>query len=97
MTYKPDVADLRESPALEIIDALADLGADVQYVDERIPELMLRDGRTLGSLREPQTVCPDLVLLHTRHSDADLSWIGDGVTVLDATYRSSDIAGSVLV
>jgi UDP-N-acetyl-D-glucosamine dehydrogenase len=37
------------------------------------------------------------VLLHTRHADADLSWLAEVGVVLDATYRSSDVVGRVLV
>ncbi|GAA2069276.1 nucleotide sugar dehydrogenase [Microbacterium hatanonis] len=97
VTYKPDVADLRESPAIEIIEALADLGVDVQYLDSRVPSLRLASGTVLTSLDEPGEVVPDLVLIHTRHADADLSWLAEAGVVLDATYRSADIAGRVLV
>ena len=35
VAYKPDVADVRESPALEIIDGLVAAGASVSYNDPR--------------------------------------------------------------
>jgi UDP-N-acetyl-D-glucosamine dehydrogenase len=39
VAYKPDVSDVRESPAFDVIDGLLRLGADVSYVDPHVPEL----------------------------------------------------------
>lgn len=97
VTYKPGVADLRESPALEIIDALIDLGAEVQYVDTHAPHIHLESGRERDSLDDPAEFHPDVVLVHTRHDDGDLGWLDESALVLDGTYRSSDIAGRVLL
>ena len=40
VSYKEDVGDLRESPALKLIELLRAEGADVSYTDERadLPE-----------------------------------------------------------
>ncbi|MEV7828547.1 nucleotide sugar dehydrogenase [Microbacterium enclense] len=97
VTYKPDVADLRESPALEIIDLLADLGAEVQYVDTHAPHIHLVSGRERDSLADPGAFHPDVVLVHTRHHDSDLGWLDADTVVVDGTYRSADIAGRVLL
>ncbi|CAN3701774.1 UDP-N-acetyl-D-glucosamine 6-dehydrogenase [Microbacterium sp. MM2322] len=97
VAYKPDVADLRESPALEIMDGLLDLGAEVQYIDPHAPSVRLHSGRTRESLADPATFAPDLVLVHTRHRDTDLEWLAPDALVLDGTYRSDDIAGRVLL
>lgn len=91
VTYKPDVADLRESPALEILQSLADLGADVAYTDAHVPAIALDSGTLLTSRSDPSRFSPHLVLLHTRHTDVDLSWIGAEHVVLDSTYRSRDL------
>jgi UDP-N-acetyl-D-glucosamine dehydrogenase len=37
--YKPDVDDVRESPALDVIGLLQQKGADVQYHDPYIPHI----------------------------------------------------------
>jgi len=37
LAYKPDVDDVRESPALELIERLIDLGAEVDYHDPHCP------------------------------------------------------------
>ena len=68
VTYKADVADIRESPALEIINRLGELGARVDYHDPYIHEL--KNGPrvwqskvlTASALRSQ-----DLVLLITNH------------------------------
>jgi UDP-N-acetyl-D-glucosamine dehydrogenase len=39
VSYKPGVGDVRESPALEIVTLLQDLGANVTYHDPHVPQL----------------------------------------------------------
>jgi UDP-N-acetyl-D-glucosamine dehydrogenase len=39
VAYKPGVGDIRESPALKIIDRLQSLGAEIAYHDPFVPEL----------------------------------------------------------
>lgn len=87
VAYKPDVEDLRESPALEIIQSLIDEGAAVGYHDHLIPSLRLSDGSVLEHHADPTTFEVDLVLLHTAHSEADLGWITPEIPVLDSTFR----------
>ena len=43
MAYKPDVDDVRESPALDIIELLRQKGADVQYHDPHVPTIHVDD------------------------------------------------------
>jgi UDP-N-acetyl-D-glucosamine dehydrogenase len=91
VAYKPNVADLRESPALEILEGLREHGADIGYLDRYAPELVLPHGGRLESVADPAAFAPAVVVLHTRHADADLSWIPDDAIVLDATYRGTDL------
>jgi nucleotide sugar dehydrogenase len=87
VAYKPDVEDLRESPALEIIAELIADGAEVAYSDPWC--LTAPDGRggTLISNPAPQLWEADLVILHTRHSEMDIEWLAGATAVLDTTYR----------
>ncbi|MET8583064.1 nucleotide sugar dehydrogenase [Streptomyces collinus] len=94
--YKPGVADLRESPSLEIMAALREAGAEVAYTDPLIPSVPL-GGRPLLSEREPGERDWDLVLVHSVHPRQDLSWIGDDVPVLDTTYRLQDFKRRAVV
>lgn len=45
VTYKPDIADQRESPARPLAAALADKGAVVSYHDPHVAEWTVRDAR----------------------------------------------------
>ena len=87
VSYKADVADLRESPALEIIHGLERRGATVAYLDPLCPQARLLDGRTASTVADPLAFDPHLVVLHTRHHGLDLSWITEQHLVLDASYR----------
>ena len=87
VAYKPDVEDLRESPALEILGGLIDQGAKVGYHDALFVSVGLPDGTTLIGVDDPVAFNADVVLLHTAHSAADTSWLANQPLVIDATYR----------
>ncbi|QEO09437.1 nucleotide sugar dehydrogenase [Protaetiibacter larvae] len=87
VSYKADVADLRESPALEIIEGLERRGAVVGYLDPLCPQARLSDGRIVETVRDPSGFDPALVIVHTRHHELDLTWIDERHLVLDASYR----------
>jgi UDP-N-acetyl-D-glucosamine dehydrogenase len=44
VAYKRDVSDMRESPAIEVIDQLTRRGAVVKYHDPYVPELVIESG-----------------------------------------------------
>jgi UDP-N-acetyl-D-glucosamine dehydrogenase len=76
VTYKADVNDVRESPALEIIDLLAHRGAQVTYADPFTPQLAL-EGLKLSAV-EPSAEAlsaADCVLILTSHSSFDYAEI----------------------
>ncbi|MFH8759014.1 nucleotide sugar dehydrogenase [Streptomyces atroolivaceus] len=86
VAYKPGVADLRESPALEIMDRLAAWGVTVEYADPLVP-LLDRNGVVRRSVHDPGALDWDLVLVHTVHPGAGLDWLDGGPAVLDVTHR----------
>lgn len=77
VAYKRDVSDVRESPALDIIEMLADRGADVTYHDPHVPVLhensveMKSVELTPGRLRRT-----DCVVIVTDHAAVNLATIG---------------------
>ncbi len=87
VAYKPDVEDLRESPALEIIAALIADGAEVAFSDPWCRTAPDGHGGTLESEQSPADWGADLVILHTRHSQMHLDWLAEAPAVLDTTYR----------
>jgi UDP-N-acetyl-D-glucosamine dehydrogenase len=76
VAYKRNVGDVRESPALDIIQELVARKAVVLYNDEYIPSLALRD-RTLHSqpLDSQLLRAADCVVIVTNHSYYDAPWI----------------------
>jgi UDP-N-acetyl-D-glucosamine dehydrogenase len=87
VSYKPDVSDTRESPALDVMRLLEERGAAVDYHDPHVPEL--RGGDVGGERRsvslEPDAVREyDCVLITTDHSGVDYaSLVEHGQLVLD--------------
>jgi len=90
VAYKPGVADLRESPALEIIEELHEDGAKVHFTDPLVPSVRLGSA-TLTSEAAPEAENWDLILVHTVHPGVDLGWLSDLGNVLDATYRLDSV------
>jgi UDP-N-acetyl-D-glucosamine dehydrogenase len=72
VAYKPDIDDVRESPALEIIRTLEQLGADVRYHDPHV-HAFTEHGVTQHSveLSEDELAAADCVLIVTGHSGID--------------------------
>jgi nucleotide sugar dehydrogenase len=92
VAYKPDVADVRESPALEILAELRAAHADVGYHDPHIPTVRLPDGSVLRSVTNPAELPADIVVVHTLHQKLDLDWLTySAPLVLDASYRLRDL------
>jgi len=76
VTYKPDVNDVRESPALEIIEMLEKKGANVSYADPFTPQLILEGVKLSAVEASPETVAAaDCVLVLTNHSAFDYAMI----------------------
>ncbi|MGH3889334.1 MAG: UDP binding domain-containing protein [Pseudonocardiaceae bacterium] len=86
VAYKPAVADVRESPALEIVDELTDRGAHVSYTDALVGSVRTASG-LFTSEADPAQGDWDLVITHTLHPTVDHSWIAGARLVLDASYQ----------
>src|SRR5215210_5562619 len=79
VAYKKDVNDVRESPALSVIDRLRAKGADVRYHDPYVAEVRFDDAHTQGSGEPLQSVAltdaelqqSDCVVIVTDHSALD--------------------------
>jgi UDP-N-acetyl-D-glucosamine dehydrogenase len=69
VSYKAGVGDIRESPALEIIRLLRDLGADVSYHDPHVPELV--DLEVSSADLDQALDAADLVCIVTAHPSVD--------------------------
>jgi UDP-N-acetyl-D-glucosamine dehydrogenase len=75
VSYKPDIGDLRESPALKLISLLRNAGADVSYHDPHVPSVS-EHGLELSSVAyEPAAY--DCVVVVTDHSALDYERLVD--------------------
>jgi nucleotide sugar dehydrogenase len=86
-SYKAGVADLRESPAIAIIDDLAAKGAAVSFHDPLVPVLRLPSGQVIHSTADPRGEDFDLAIVHTLHPGVSYAWVAACKQVLDATYQ----------
>src|SRR4051795_12916375 len=69
VSYKAGVGDLRESPALRIIDLLRERGGDVSYHDPHVPELPDRGLRSAAL--DAALDDADLAVIVTAHPQVD--------------------------
>lgn len=86
IAYKKDVDDLRESPALELMDLLEDRGASVDYHDPLIPKIpRIRRGHyDKASVNPTSEVVAgyDLVLIATNHSTVDYAMVARAAALI---------------
>jgi UDP-N-acetyl-D-glucosamine dehydrogenase len=89
VTYKKDVDDVRESPALDIIELLRAKGADVHYHDPYVP-MVSHNGRDLASEPDLDTAlaAADCVVVVTDHTAYDWSAIGRQARVVVDTRHA---------
>jgi UDP-N-acetyl-D-glucosamine dehydrogenase len=93
VAYKPNVADTRDSPALEIIDTLLAKGAHVAYHDPHVSTVTVR-GVKLDSVPWPADLGAwDIVLILTPHATYDWPAIVRGAKlVIDIRNATAGVA-----
>lgn len=76
VTYKPDIADERETPALPVARALLELGAELSFVDPHVKEWEV-DGTPVPRQEElaEAVVNADVTLLLQQHAAFDLDMV----------------------
>ena len=85
VTYKPNIADQRESPAQPLAEHLASMGAQVSYFDPFVEEWQVPDVEThrVEVLQDGLAAC-DIAILVQNHSTLDLQTITkDAPLILD--------------
>jgi len=97
VSYKPGIGDIRESPALKIMDLLAARGADLRYHDPYVPEL--RGGLELGSVElEAAIEDADVIVIVTAHPEFDPASVVDGpAPVVDLRGVTRDLGARNVV
>jgi len=94
VAYKKDVDDVRESPALEIMELLQHKGAVLSYSDPYIPQLHKMRAYDFSHMRSAelteQTIAhADLVLIATDHSSVDYQQVVDHARIVVDTRNAT--------
>ena len=88
LSYKPNVDDMRESPAIAVVQKLVEAGAEVSYFEPYVPEAQIEGATGFGSIEDAVRDAMATILLvnHTEFEDIDpasVRKIMAGRTILD--------------
>jgi nucleotide sugar dehydrogenase len=97
VSYKPNVCDLRGTPALPIATQLMSLGAEVRYHDPHVEDWTV-DGKPVSAVidLEDAVAVQDLVVLLQRHDEYDDDLLRHCNVLFDATGTARDCSTEVL-
>ncbi len=99
VAYKKNIDDCRESPALDIIQILKDLGSDIEYFDPFVPNVDIGDSH-YNSITNLDKACLtqfDAIVIVTDHTNIDYNLIEkNGRLIIDTRnvyhdYKSNKI------
>jgi nucleotide sugar dehydrogenase len=86
LSYKPNVADTRESPARSIIAGLVRRGAHISVQDPLVASIEVDGVRYRSLVADPDMGAYDAVVVCCLHEATERTAFGDARLVLDATY-----------
>jgi UDP-N-acetyl-D-glucosamine dehydrogenase len=91
VSYKKDISDLRESPALDVIRLLQDEGAKVSFCDPLVSSIKMDKGPDLKAvpLNEKTLNTCDCAAIITDHSSFNYQWIVDNSPVVVDTRNAT--------
>jgi len=94
VAYKKDVDDVRESPAMEIMELLHHKGAELSYSDPYIPQLHKMRAYDFSHMRsvalsEQSLAQFDLVLIATDHTTVNYQWVVDHARIVVDTRNAT--------
>lgn len=87
--YKRDIDDVRDSPALEIMELLKGRGAHVGYIDPFVAEVRLSDGVLRAEPIDERLATYDCAIIVTDHSDIDYEALAQTVPILIDTRNAT--------
>jgi len=93
ISYKKDISDIRESPALDVIRILQSRGAKVSYHDPYVPSVSFDGGEMKSvSLTENALKKSDCTVIITDHSDLDYKWVVErSRLIVDTRNATKDV------
>ncbi len=95
VAYKKDIDDMRESPAIRIIEILKEKGAEVFYHDKYFPKFPKLRSHKINMRSSPLRVdflkSLDAAIITTDHSHLDYEFIAKNVKILIDTRNATEI------
>jgi UDP-N-acetyl-D-glucosamine dehydrogenase len=92
VAYKPDIGDMRESPAEKLIHLLRKAGGDVSYHDPHVPQF---DGMRSAPLQPEAYDCIAIVTNHSGIDYADLVRRGSVIVDFRNATKGTEVDGKV--
>ncbi|MBC6456845.1 nucleotide sugar dehydrogenase [Actinomadura sp. HBU206391] len=90
LAYKKNTGDLRESPALAVVEALRKLGADLRAADPHVEPMRVPPGIALVPMEEKELRAADAVVVLTDHDAFDFELVQrESSYVFDTRNRCS--------
>ena len=95
VSYKRDVGDIRESPALDVMELLRRAGADLSYHDPYVDQLAIGSLQLSSCSLDSRAVSSaDCVAIMTDHTSFDMSSIAAGATlIIDTRNATKNVGG----
>jgi UDP-N-acetyl-D-glucosamine dehydrogenase len=99
VAYKRDIDDVRESPALDVMELLAEKGADVRFADPMVATVRVGERELVAvELSEDALKEADASILLTDHSAFDYGWIAETARlIIDTRNAFKGVAGSNII
>jgi UDP-N-acetyl-D-glucosamine dehydrogenase len=92
VAYKPDIGDMRESPALKLISLLQNAGAVVSYHDPHVPRIDQQGVQLSAVPYAPKEY--DCVVIVTDHSALDYEQLVDDAPLVVDLRNATGARGS---
>ena len=95
VAYKANVADVRESPALDVVNLLVERGAELSYYDPYVPSIRMPGGGSMESVELTEELLreADCVVITAKHSSIDWRQVAElAHAVVDTRNALGDIA-----
>lgn len=95
VSYKQDIDDYRESPAIRVYKELKKVGAEVSYYDPWVPEFRKmygESGKSIPALTPEAVASYDLVMVTCAHTNVDYAMVqANAQAVFDTKNAMKDI------
>ena len=95
ISYKNDIDDYRESPAIRVMKELKKVGAKVEYYDPWVPEfknMYDQSGKSIEVLTPEIVASYDLVMVTAAHHNVDYEMVQKNAK---AVFDTKNIMGNI--